>query len=81
MALRQSGSGRRGQLVPEAHSMLDNMKYEIAGELGIPVYQGSEDYWGAITSRDCGKVGGRMVKRLIHLAEQQLVQGKTPDKI
>lgn len=80
MAAGQSGSGRT-QLVPEAHSMLDNMKYEIAAEFGIPVYQGSEDYWGGIPSRDCGKVGGTMVKRMIAMAEQQIAQGKLPDKI
>lgn len=81
MARKQNGTGTRTQLVPEAHSMLDNMKYEIASEFAIPVHQGSEDYWGEISSRDCGKVGGTMVKRLVHLAEQQLTQGKTPDKI
>jgi small acid-soluble spore protein A (major alpha-type SASP) len=80
MAAGQGGSGRT-QLVPDAHSLLDNMKYEIAGEFGIPVYQGSEDYWGEIPSRDCGKVGGTMVKRLMYLAEQQLLEGKRPDKI
>lgn len=80
MAAGQGGSGRT-QLVPDAHSLLDNMKYEIASEFGIPVVQGSEDYWGGITSRDCGKVGGTMVKRLVHLAEQQLLQGNRPEKI
>ena len=80
MAAGQNGSGRT-QLVPEAHSMLDNMKYEIAGELGIPVYQGSEDYWGGIASRDCGKVGGSMVKRMIAMAEKQIAQGNMPEKI
>lgn len=80
MAAGQSGSGR-SQLVPEAHSKLDDMKYEIAGELGIPVYQGSEDYWGNISSKDCGRVGGSMVRRMIHMAEQQIANGNMPDKI
>ncbi len=80
MAAGQRGSGRT-QLIPEAHAMLDNMKYEIAGELGIPVYQGSEDYWGDIPSRDCGKVGGSMVKRMIAMAEKQIAQGSMPEKI
>ncbi len=53
---------------------MDNMKYEIAGELGIPVYQGSEDYWGGdISSRDCGAVGGHMVRRMIQMAQQSLL--------
>ena len=77
MAAGQNGSGRT-QLVPEAHQMLDNMKYEIAGELGVPVHQGSEDYWGNIPSRDCGRVGGSMVKKMISMAENDLVSGRMP---
>ncbi|MBI6873699.1 alpha/beta-type small acid-soluble spore protein [Clostridium aciditolerans] len=75
MALGQSGSGRT-QLVPEAHSILDNMKYEIAEDLNLGVHQGSEDYWGEVSSRNCGKVGGEMVRRLISMAEQSLANGK-----
>lgn len=41
------GSAQIGRkVVPEAHKALDNMKYEIAAELGIPVHQGSEDNGG-----------------------------------
>lgn len=79
MALGQNSSGRT-QLVPEAHPTLDNIKYEIATEFSIPVHQGSEDYWGNITSRDCGKVGGTMVKRMIALAEKELISGKSLEK-
>ena len=69
------GSAQIGKkVVPEAHKALDNMKYEIAAELGIPVYQGSEDYWGHVSSRDCGAVGGHMVRRMIEMAERSLVQ-------
>lgn len=69
------GSAQIGKkVVPEAHKALDNMKYEIAAELGIPVYQGSEDYWGHVSSRDCGAVGGKMVRRMIEMAERALVQ-------
>jgi small acid-soluble spore protein A (major alpha-type SASP) len=74
MALGQSGS-RRSQLVPEAHKALDNMKYEIAEELTLGVHQGSEDYWGSVSSKNCGKVGGEMVKRLISMAEKGLLNG------
>ncbi|MBS3937245.1 MAG: alpha/beta-type small acid-soluble spore protein [Peptococcaceae bacterium] len=69
------GSAQIGKkVVPEAHKALDNMKYEIAAELGIPVYQGSEDYWGHVPSRDCGAVGGHMVRRMIEMAERALVR-------
>ncbi len=67
-----SGKFNKGLEVPNAHKALDNMKYEIASELNLPVHQGSEDYWGNLTSKDCGKVGGRMVKKLVEMAENQL---------
>ena len=64
---------KRSHVVPEAHQVMDDMKYEIASELGVPVYQGSEDYWGHIASRDCGSVGGHMVRRMIKMAQQSLL--------
>ncbi len=75
MALGESGSGRT-QLVKEAHQMLDNMKYEIAEELSLGVHQGSEDYWGKVTSRNCGNVGGEMVKRLVSMGESDLLNNQ-----
>lgn len=80
MALGQSGSGRT-QLVPDAHKLLDDLKYEIAEDLNLGVHQGSEDYWGEVTSRNCGNVGGQMVKRLMTLAEKELIRGKKTEKI
>ena len=70
MAAGQQTPGKK--LVQKAHPALDNMKYEIASEFNLPVYQGSEDYWGDLTAKDCGRVGGEMVKRLISIAEQQI---------
>lgn len=61
----QNASG----MVPEARGALDNMKFEIARELGINFKQG---YNGDLSSRDNGYVGGYMVKRLIRQAENQL---------
>lgn len=63
---------KRQHVIPEAHQAMDNFKYEVAAELGLPVKQGSEDYWGNISSRDCGAVGGHMVRKMIQLAEQSL---------
>jgi len=77
MALGQSSSGRT-QLVPEVHNLLDNMKYEIAEELNLGVHQGSEDYWGSVSSKNCGNVGGEMVKRMISMAERELLNGNRP---
>ncbi|MDD3410391.1 MAG: alpha/beta-type small acid-soluble spore protein [Eubacteriales bacterium] len=59
--------------VPEARAALDNMKYEIARELGINLKQG---YNGDLSSKDNGYVGGYMVKKLIEQAQRQMA-GKT----
>ena len=72
------GSGKRNKhLVQGAHKALDDMKYEIAAEMGLPVYQGSEDYWGNITTRDAGAVGGHMVRKLVAFSEA-LMSGQQP---
>ena len=57
------------QMVPEAKAALDNMKFEIARELGINFKQG---YNGDLSSRENGYVGGSMVKRLVEQAERQM---------
>lgn len=55
--------------IPEARGALNNMKYEIANELGINLKQGDN---GDLTSRENGYVGGYMVKRLVEQAERQM---------
>lgn len=56
-------------LVPEAANKLDKLKYEIAAEEGINLKEG---YNGDITSRDAGKIGGNMVKKMIEYAEKNM---------
>ena len=52
-------------VVPGAKQAIENMKYEIASELGITL--------GADTSsRLNGTVGGEMTRRLVKLGEQML---------
>jgi hypothetical protein len=55
--------------VPQASNALDKMKYEIASQVGVNLKNG---YNGDITSKDAGKVGGNMTKKLIEMAEKQL---------
>ena len=62
-----SRSGRTG--VPEAKGALNQMKYEIASELGINLKQG---YNGDLPSRQAGYIGGYMTKRLIEQAERSM---------
>ena len=68
--MNQQSSGRSNRVeVPQAREALNNMKYEIARELGINLKQG---YNGDLTARENGYVGGYMVKRLIQQAENQM---------
>lgn len=70
---RGSNTGNRA-LVQGAARALDQFKYEVAREIGL---QGIEDgYWGDVPSRQCGAVGGHMVRKMIEMAEQQLA-GRT----
>ncbi|MTM81291.1 small, acid-soluble spore protein, alpha/beta type [Turicibacter sanguinis] len=58
-------------VVPGAQAAIDNMKAEIASELGVTL--------GADTSaRQNGSVGGEITKRLVKMAQQQL--GSTNQK-
>ena len=46
---------------------------EFASELGMnPTSSMKEDYWGNISSRDAGAVGGEITRRLIQRAEEAL---------
>ncbi len=66
------GSRRNRIVVPQAAQAMDKFKYEVASELGInPEYQ--TGYWGNISSRECGAVGGHMVRKMIAAAEQSLM--------
>ncbi|MPQ44306.1 alpha/beta-type small acid-soluble spore protein [Clostridium tarantellae] len=55
-------------LVPEAKQGLAKFKNEVANELGVPF----SDYNGNLSSRQCGSVGGEMVKRMVQSYESGL---------
>ena len=67
--MANSNSGGNQINVPQAKGALDNMKYEIARELGVNLKQG---YNGDLTSREAGSVGGQMVKKMIESYEKNL---------
>jgi hypothetical protein len=65
-----TGQRSNRSLVPGAERALEQFKYEVARQIGVqPPASG---YWGELTSRDCGAVGGNMVRQMIQLAEQRL---------
>ncbi|MDR7856486.1 alpha/beta-type small acid-soluble spore protein [Tissierella sp.] len=65
-----NNSGSNRIVVPEAKAALNQMKLEIANELGISNYENMDK--GNLTSRQNGYVGGYMVKKLVESAQNQL---------
>jgi len=55
-------------LVPEAKQGLYKFRTEIANEMGVPF----TDYNGNLTSKQCGSVGGEMVKRMVKQYESTI---------
>ena len=45
----------------------------MARDIGLNVPQ--DGYWGDLPARQCGAVGGHMVRRMIEMAEQSLARG------
>lgn len=68
MSNNNSGSSNKTN-VPEARAALDQFKYEVANEIGVPLKQG---YNGDLTSAQNGYVGGYMVKKMIEAQERQM---------
>ena len=58
------------KLVPEAMSALDKFKYEVANEVGVSLKDG---YNGDLSSRDAGRIGGNMVKKMIQQVENNMI--------
>ncbi|MDR1773727.1 MAG: alpha/beta-type small acid-soluble spore protein [Clostridioides sp.] len=65
-----TNSNSNKTVVPGAKQALNQMKNEIATELGLSNYENIDK--GNLTARENGYVGGYMTKRLVELAEQQL---------
>ena len=54
--------------VPEARQAMKNMKQEVANELGITLNEG---YNGNLSSKDAGRVGGNMVRKMVEEYQRQ----------
>jgi len=57
-------------VVQQAKAALNQMKYEVAQELGIQIPQ--DGYYGYMATRDTGAIGGNITRKLVQMAEQQL---------
>lgn len=64
---------REGYTVDPNHP--DDVKFEVAKELGIPLQYGNN---GNLTTEEAGhiggKIGGSMVREMIRLAQEQLAE-------
>ena len=56
------------KLVPEAKNGLAKFRNQVASEMGVPF----SDYNGDLSSKQCGSVGGEMVKRMVEQYESGL---------
>ena len=65
-----SNNNNNKTAVPQAKQALNQMKLEIANELGMADYQQVDK--GNLTARQNGYVGGYMTKKLVEMAEQQM---------
>lgn len=78
----------RSLVVPECSKALEQMKYEVAAELGVPVFRNAagadaefaselgsapvaapKPYYGELTAREAGSLGGGITRRLVQMGE------------
>ena len=52
-----------------AKQAMDNMKYEVANQIGVNLKQGDN---GDLTAKENGSVGGYMVKHMIEQYERNM---------
>ncbi|MBQ2412423.1 MAG: alpha/beta-type small acid-soluble spore protein [Anaerotignum sp.] len=65
-----NSSGNSNKInVPEAKAAMEQFKFEVANEIGVPLKRG---YNGDLTSAQNGYVGGYMVKKMIEQQEKAM---------
>ncbi|GMK39851.1 alpha/beta-type small acid-soluble spore protein [Paenibacillus sp. PR3] len=57
-------------VVPQASQALEQLKMEAAQSLGVQIP--ADGYYGNVSTRDAGSLGGYITKKLVQIAEQQL---------
>ncbi|MBQ2880404.1 MAG: alpha/beta-type small acid-soluble spore protein [Anaerotignum sp.] len=67
-----NSSGNSNRInVPEARNAMEQFKFEVANEIGVPLKKG---YNGDLTSAQNGYVGGYMVKKMIEQQEKMMAE-------
>ncbi|MCL2400274.1 MAG: alpha/beta-type small acid-soluble spore protein [Defluviitaleaceae bacterium] len=75
MTNNSSTNSNNKTAVPQAREALNQFKYEVANEIGVPLKQG---YNGDLTSAQAGYVGGYMVKKMIEAQERAMANQSSP---
>lgn len=70
-----SRNGNGEHVLPGADDALDRFKYEVAEELGLRD-EIERRGWGEMTTRQVGKIGGNMVRKMVRYAERGLSRGE-----
>lgn len=58
-------------VVPQARQGLQNLKQQVASQVGVNL----QAYNGDLPAREAGRIGGQMVRAMIAQAQQQLAGG------
>ena len=67
-----NSSGNSNRInVPEARAAMEQFKFEVANEIGVPLKKG---YNGDLTSAQNGYVGGYLVKNMIEQQEKMMAE-------
>ncbi|MNG19356.1 alpha/beta-type small acid-soluble spore protein [Paenibacillus sp. MMS18-CY102] len=61
-------------VVPQASQAINQLKMEAAQQLGVQIP--ADGYYGNVSTRDAGSLGGYITKKLVQIAEQQLSGGQ-----
>ncbi len=69
MQNNSSSSSSNSQAKAAAMQHLNNLKFEVANEVGVNLKQG---YNGDIKSKDAGYIGGNMVKKMIQDQQRKM---------
>ena len=68
--MANNNRGSNQLVVQQARAALDQMKFEVAQQLGISFPK--DGYYGDMLTKDTGSIGGNITRRLVQMAEQQL---------
>lgn len=68
-------SNRNRLVNPNAKAAMESLKYEVAHDLGLDDDIKERGY-AEMTTREVGKIGGNMVKKMIEIAEDQLANNQ-----